>query len=556
MKRRFLIPFLLACAMMMGMATTATAQQILRPESSVFLKARVGLSNYLGDYQPGFDLGFNPSDAGKYPWSLGVELGYQFSPAFSLSAVYQIADYPLINPDPEQFPEFYTGFTRPADEIFGELFSRRHTAQLLARIYAADVTTRVAPFLTIGGHVSTGENTANDGSTLAAPGLEDTGRFDGLGYGAVVGLGLDIVMTDRASFTLEAMTNFTWPDGDNGVTGAQNLQAPGDGVDGVSFDDASGYGGFAGFDLLSFAGIGLKYNFSPVVIPVEVLAIDCPTTLEVGQAGTFSASVNEPTPPVEYRWNFGTGATATGLLATHSYDAPGTYNVTFSASNQGASVSRSCTVEVVPAPVAAEIVTIAADRPTFEVCEPVTVQFSANVRGDMPVEYLWEFEDGTTATGPTASKTYTNPGTYTVQLTVTNPAGTDTRTITVEALECAVDICDEIAELNTVYFPQNSSVLTTEARAALQENLEILRECPNICVRIEGYAAPAERNPQQLSEARAEAVEQYYIDNGLAASRFVAIGQGTPAGVTSKKEAGAMYRRAESIPVPCDQLGF
>ena len=191
---------------------------------------------------------------------------------------------------------------------------------------------------------------------------------------------------------------------------------------------------------------------------------------------------------------------------------------------------------------------------SFQVCEPVSVQFSANVRGDQPLTYSWDFGDGATGSGATTSHTYTEPGNYQVTLTLTNAQGTTTRSITVQALECEADICEDVTDLNSVYFGQNSSTLTAEARAALQENIEILRECPDICVRIEGFAAPGERNPQQLSEDRARAVEQFYVDNGVPASRLMVAGMGRVAG-TSKKEGAAQFRRVDSIPLPCEELG-
>ncbi|WP_097193555.1 PKD domain-containing protein [Blastococcus aggregatus] len=55
---------------------------------------------------------------------------------------------------------------------------------------------------------------------------------------------------------------------------------------------------------------------------------------------------------------------------------------------------------------------------------------------DAPLTYAWDFGDGTTGTGATASHTYTAAGTYTVRLTVTDAGGltaTTTRSVTASA---------------------------------------------------------------------------------------------------------------------------
>ena len=55
--------------------------------------------------------------------------------------------------------------------------------------------------------------------------------------------------------------------------------------------------------------------------------------------------------------------------------------------------------------------------------------------------------------------------------------------------------------------------------------------------------------PQELSEDRARAVEQFYVDNGIPASRIMTVGLGRASGLTSKKEGLAQYRRVDTIPV-------
>jgi beta propeller repeat protein len=68
---------------------------------------------------------------------------------------------------------------------------------------------------------------------------------------------------------------------------------------------------------------------------------------------------------------------------------------------------------------------------------PLEVAFDASASSDPDgtvVSYAWNFENGATGTGITASRTYTTPGTYTATLTVTDDdGGTDTATTTIIA---------------------------------------------------------------------------------------------------------------------------
>jgi PKD repeat protein len=79
---------------------------------------------------------------------------------------------------------------------------------------------------------------------------------------------------------------------------------------------------------------------------------------------------------------------------------------------------------------------VATDLPKVD--EPVTFDASqSKAEGGKITEYQWSFGDGSTATGVSASHTYTEPGEYTVELTVTDDLGnsdTATRTITVEGV--------------------------------------------------------------------------------------------------------------------------
>src|SRR5690606_36870235 len=55
---------------------------------------------------------------------------------------------------------------------------------------------------------------------------------------------------------------------------------------------------------------------------------------------------------------------------------------------------------------------------------PHTVSFTVTSTGDI-TSRSWDFGDGATSTAQNSSHVYTNAGTYTVNLTVTGPGGSD-----------------------------------------------------------------------------------------------------------------------------------
>ena len=119
-----------------------------------------------------------------------------------------------------------------------------------------------------------------------------------------------------------------------------------------------------------------------------------------------------------YAWDFGDGATASTAQPSHTYSTAGTYNVSLTVvDNSGRSVSTSLSVTVTAnvAPTASFTFT----------CTNRACSFDAHASSDdvSIVSYAWDFGDGTTGSGVTASHTYTNAGNYTVTLTVTDNVG-------------------------------------------------------------------------------------------------------------------------------------
>ena len=282
---------------------------------------------------------------------------------------------------------------------------------------------------------------------------------------------------------------------------------------------------------------------------VELLAVNAPEKLETNESGTFEAVTNEDAkPPVSYSWDLGDGGASDESTTTHGYAEAGTYLVIVTVSNRKGkvSVSDSATVVVMNPPVPAQLAAILADR--YEADTQTAIGFRANVRGDAPVTYAWDFGDGSSSTAPAQSHTWSEAGEYVVTLTVSNAHGNDSRTVGILVVPFEAEYCAELAEMNAVFFERNTSVLSADQKGVLSDNLQILADCPSLHVRVEGFAGPFERRPEDLSTDRARAVEQHYLDNGVDAGRITAAGIGQ-VGRGSKKSGSEQYHRSDTIPV-------
>ncbi|MEM6325868.1 MAG: OmpA family protein [Bacteroidota bacterium] len=117
----------------------------------------------------------------------------------------------------------------------------------------------------------------------------------------------------------------------------------------------------------------------------------------------------------------------------------------------------------------------------------------------------------------------------------------------------------EIVELNPVYFEPGSSALSTRARRLLDENIAILLENPACCVFIDGYtdSTEQERHGSELSRQRAQAVYDYYLSQGVAASRLQTRNRGAGMPSCAKEDPGigcSRNRRVDSVPMDCERF--
>ncbi|MDO9379201.1 MAG: PKD domain-containing protein [Nocardioidaceae bacterium] len=132
-----------------------------------------------------------------------------------------------------------------------------------------------------------------------------------------------------------------------------------------------------------------------------------------------SGSTDSDGTVASYAWTFGDGGTATTAKPDHTYTQAGTYPVTLTVTDdRGASDVKSANVTVTAnAKPAATFTSSSADlKASFD--------GSGSTDSDGTVaSYAWTFGDGGTATTAKPDHTYTQAGTYTVTLTVTDDDG-------------------------------------------------------------------------------------------------------------------------------------
>lgn len=136
--------------------------------------------------------------------------------------------------------------------------------------------------------------------------------------------------------------------------------------------------------------------------------VHCP-----GSIASIGATVNNYPGAVALVWP-GLGATGPG---PHAVPVTGDMTYTVVLTNYcGQSLTGAVTIDLEVPPVIMLPPIIA------EGCMPLTVTMPDSLT-DQPVTYLWDFGDGSTGAGPAATHTYTQDGTFTVQLTVTTANG-------------------------------------------------------------------------------------------------------------------------------------
>ena len=141
--------------------------------------------------------------------------------------------------------------------------------------------------------------------------------------------------------------------------------------------------------------------------------------LTVQFTGTTSRNVSS------WFWDFGDGTNSTMQNPSHEYSSDGSYTVNLTITDQDSGDTFSAEK---PGYINAYIEPVAAfSADIYSGQAPLTVNF-ADTSTNNPTGWLWNFGDGSNSTEQNPTHEYTSDGTYSVTLSVENPAGNDTYT--------------------------------------------------------------------------------------------------------------------------------
>ncbi len=153
-----------------------------------------------------------------------------------------------------------------------------------------------------------------------------------------------------------------------------------------------------------------------------------------------------------YSWNFGDGATASDVYASHTYTVAGTYTVALTVTDNQKKSSTIFTPIIISEPATINEPPVAQLSASSDIgAIPMEVTFSGATSTDPeegPLNFTWNFGDGTTVQGMTVTHTFTSKDRYNVTLTVTDDAGaSSSASTTITAQETITEFHIELDEV-------------------------------------------------------------------------------------------------------------
>jgi YVTN family beta-propeller protein len=227
-------------------------------------------------------------------------------------------------------------------------------------------------------------------------------------------LPLSVTFTDKST---NSLTSWKWNFGDGTSSTARNpthkYSAAGKYTVTLTATNSAG------------SNTATKSNYITVTATSQVPVVDfwgSPLSGKAPLKVTFTeASKGSPT---TWRWDFGDGTYSTQKSPVHTYSAAGTYTVRLTAINtEGSNTkTKSNYVKVSEAP---QIPVASFSSNANSGNAPLSVTFTDTSTGS-PTSWKWNFGDGTYSTVQNPTHIYSTAGKYTVTLTASNTAGSNT----------------------------------------------------------------------------------------------------------------------------------
>ncbi len=145
----------------------------------------------------------------------------------------------------------------------------------------------------------------------------------------------------------------------------------------------------------------------------------------LGGNTTFGTNITVGTGPYQFFWTFGDGGSSFDSIAVHQYGGTGLYTATVEITDKfGCQANCTTPVNIILPPV------VVADFSFTQnpICGSNSVTFTDITTVGAPVNWQWDFGDGSGLVAGTANQThnYTTPGTYSVKMVADNTIFSDT----------------------------------------------------------------------------------------------------------------------------------
>jgi glucuronoarabinoxylan endo-1,4-beta-xylanase len=171
-----------------------------------------------------------------------------------------------------------------------------------------------------------------------------------------------------------------------------------------------------------------------------------------------SASSDPDEDLLTYSWDFGDGNTGSGVNPCHTYQSAGNYTVSLIVSD------GELTDEALQAITITEeggnnppVASISVSTTDAEVNETISFDASASADPDGDaLTYSWDFGDGNSSNGATATHMFTAEGVYQTTLTVSDGSLTDMASVDITVTGTPIDICDSPTQIS-LPFAQNGA---------------------------------------------------------------------------------------------------